>query len=325
MNLEPVNLRELSFESPANNLEFFIESIPRATRDYLSEHGMLHFSFDELEARWQSRREFTPAIREHSSFFDGLPAMRKAAEFYRGRKETQNEEVIRKGYILGAAFVGFLEERGWSRLSFEDLLNRYTHFSPFDMELRSWESSFEIIRRIKLLKLLDRSPHNKPTSGILENLTWDMDPWMPAQIDTELHRLGWRNIFDTFAIFGFSPHENDLQRYPALLPHKEVIEKFFDCAVESFAQTIMDIEDGYADDWLDPRIADAMRSQHKEEVSSWWVICMTTAIMSLMVLVLLGVLDYTSGHPRIIRSDLPHDISVLIERYYESIRGIFRE
>lgn len=54
---------------------------------------MLHFSFDELEARWQSRREFTTAIREHSSFFDGLPAMRKAAEFYRGRKETHNEDV----------------------------------------------------------------------------------------------------------------------------------------------------------------------------------------------------------------------------------------
>lgn len=52
---------------------------------------------------------------------------------------------------------------------------------------------------------------------------------------------------------------------------------------------------------------------------------MVTAIMSLMVLALLGVLDYTSENPRVMRADLPHDIAVLIERYYESFRGIFRE
>ena len=52
---------------------------------------------------------------------------------------------------------------------------------------------------------------------------------------------------------------------------------------------------------------------------------MTTAIMSLMVLVLLGVLDYTSDHPRIIRADLPHDVAEAIWRCYEGVRGIFRE
>lgn len=69
-------------EAPANDLDFCIGSIPKTTREYLYEHGMLHLSFDVLETRWKWRKDVFPDIREHSDFFENLPAMRSATEFY---------------------------------------------------------------------------------------------------------------------------------------------------------------------------------------------------------------------------------------------------
>lgn len=83
--MEDFDLRDrpdVVFVKPANDLLFFMSSIPDTTQAYLREKEMLHLSLDELAKRWKWTRDISPAMREHSGFFESIPAMQRAAGFY---------------------------------------------------------------------------------------------------------------------------------------------------------------------------------------------------------------------------------------------------
>lgn len=284
------------FEKPADDIAEYESIFPEACV-FLRDHGMERLSFDELLYRWKWKKDILPAMREQSAFFEAIPAMRRATEFYQWHVETHDNSLVRYARFFTAEFRWFLADRGWESLSFSDLESRFVYFATFDKSVAERKQEFAMICRIHQLWPVEKSRLNLSMSEIVHDPVWGFSPAVTTQLEGVLERRGWQNIFDAFIIF-WTVHHHYILDHPDLIPHGDFFERVFHCATEFLILA----SDGHthipAGNWFGPRILFATDHRRRHRLSDSGIsVEVITGLFSVLIIWALGWVDSQSERP----------------------------
>ena len=172
--MEDFELRDngpnVSFEKPADDILDYELFFPE-TFVFLRKHGMERLSFDELEHRWNTRSHF-PQYQQHQRFFLSLPSLQQASEYYRTHTENYTHDIVPYTRFFSQEFLGWLEERGYSLLSFPDLQKRWDMYHSFDTNMSRYKREFEMLYCIDLLQPFQGDANNLLMANLLDNPVW---------------------------------------------------------------------------------------------------------------------------------------------------------